>query len=201
MLKLRMPNVESERIQLRPITLEDAPSMFTYASNVDVLKYLWWEPHTQLSQSEEAIRERFLTRPDHGIPEAYAIVLKSNHQMIGTIDVHTVHFGDVGVLGYVIHQDYWGQGLMSEALQLILPVLFHHCGFYRIEINHSADNVGSGKVIEKAGFVSEGRFRSRKIERDGHRSDYLYYGLLKDDEIVLKNYTKETYEKTLRNQI
>lgn len=197
MLNLKMPVVESERLRLRPIRLDDAPAMFAYASDPEVLKYLWWEPHTQLSQSEEAIRDRFLTRPSLGVPEAYAIVWKANDQMIGTIDVHTVHFGDVGVLGYVIHKDYWGKGVMSEALKLIVPVLFHHCGFYRVEINHSADNIASGKVIEHAGFVLEGRFRQRKVERDGHRSDYLYYGLLKDDDIVTTHYTKEHYEKTL----
>lgn len=199
MLKLKMPILESERLILRPIQLEDAEAMFAYASDPEVLKYLWWEPHVSVEQSRESIAERFLTRVDHGIPEAYAIVVKDEMRMIGTIDVHTVHFGDVGVLGYVIHKAYWGQGIVSEALQMILPVLYHHCGFYRIEINHCADNVGSGKVIEKAGFIPEGRFRRRKIERDGHRADYLYYGLCADDAIVLERYTKEHYEKTLRD--
>lgn len=193
-----MPRLESDRILLRPIELSDAKDMFKYASNPEVLKYLWWEPHSSVEESEASIQNNFLSRIERGIPEAYAIVVKATQQMIGTIDVHTVHFGDVGVIGYVIHPDYWGQGIVSEALQMLISVCFNGCGFYRLEINHCADNVGSGKVIEKAGFKAEGRFRQRKIERDGHRADYLYYGLLKDDEIVKDFYTKEHYEKYLR---
>ena len=79
--------------------------------------------------------------------------------------------------------------------------MFYHCGFYRLEINHCADNVGSARVIEKAGFIQEGRFRRRKKERDGHRADYIYYGLCKDDEIVKERYGEEKYEKTIRKQI
>jgi len=201
MLKTQMPRLKSDRIILRPIQVEDAKDMFKYASNPEVLKYLWWEPHTSVEQSQQSIRDNFLTRLDKGIPEAYAIVFKENQQMIGTIDVHTVHFGDVGVIGYVLHQDYWGKGIVSEALQMLVSVCFNYCGFYRLEINHCADNVGSAKVIEKAGFKTEGRFRQRKIERDGHRADYLYYGLLVSDEIVKNFYTKEQYEKYLRSKV
>lgn len=197
MLNLKMPILESERLILRPIRLEDAEDMYAYASDDDVLKYLWWEKHTSVDQSRESIRERFLKRPETGIPEAYAIVVKADGHMIGTIDVHTVRFNDVGVIGYVIHKNYWGQGIVSEALQMIIPVCFHHCGFYRIEINHCADNVGSQKAIERAGFIYEGCFRKRKVERDGHRGDYLNYGLNADDAIVLERYGREAYEKVI----
>lgn len=198
MLNLIVPILESERILLRPIQSEDAEDMFQYASDPEVLKYLWWEAHDSVDMTRQSIQDHFLTRVARGIPEAYAIVWKETHTMIGTIDVHTVHFGDVGVIGYVINKQYWGKGIVSEALQMMIPMLFHHCGFYRLEINHCADNIASGKIIEKAGFITEGRFRRRKIERDGHRADYLYYGLCIDDDIVKTRYTKETYEKNIR---
>lgn len=191
MLNLEMPVVITDRLILRPIELKDASDMFEYASNIEVLKYLWWEPHQSVEQSYRSIQEHFLNRKEKGIPEAYAIVWKENNKMIGTIDVHTVHFGDVGVIGYVIHQDYWGKGIVSEALQELISVAFNHCGFYRLEINHCADNVASGKVIERAGFIVEGRFRKRKIERDGHRADYLYYGMCRDDQGIKERYIKE----------
>lgn len=190
MLNLKMPRMMTERLLLRPIELKDASDMFEYASNPEVLKYLWWEAHTSVEQSRHSIEEHFLTRPSRGIPEAYAIIWKANQKMIGTIDIHTVHFNDVGVIGYVIHQAYWNKGIISEVLPLLISVAFNHCGFYRLEINHCADNVASGKIIEKAGFMFEGQFRKRKIERDGHRADYLYYGLCRDDEKVIERYIK-----------
>jgi ribosomal-protein-alanine N-acetyltransferase len=201
MLKLKMPIVETERLILRPVQLEDATDMYEYCSDDDVIKYLWFEKHDSVEYSQYIIEKLFLNRKDVGIPEAYAIVVKENNKMIGTIDVNQVHFNDVGVIGYVINKDYWGKGIVTEALETLILVLFNYCGFYRLEINHSADNKGSGRVIEKAGFIQEGRFRRRKKERDGHRSDYIYYGLCKDDEIVKERYGEEIYEKTIGKQI
>lgn len=196
-----MPTVEIERLILRPIQLDDDKDMYEYCSDDDVIKYLWFEKHDSIEFSRYVIEKLFLNRVDVGIPEAYAIVIKESNKMIGTIDVNQVHFNEVGVIGYVIHKDYWGKGIVSEALETLIPILFYHCGFYRLEINHCADNVGSARVIEKAGFIQEGRFRRRKKERDGHRADYIYYGLCKDDEIVKERYGEEKYEKTIRKQI
>lgn len=201
MIKLKMPIVETERLILRPVQLDDAKDMYEYCSDDDVIKYLWFEKHDSVEYSEYIIEKLFLNRKDVGIPEAYAIVVKENNKMIGTIDVNQVHFNDVGVIGYVIHKDYWGKGIVTEALETLILVLFNYCGFYRLEINHCVDNVGSGRVIEKAGFIQEGRFRRRKKERDGHRADYIYYGLCKDDEIVKEKYGEEIYEKTIGKQI
>jgi len=196
-----MPTVETERLILRPIQLDDDKDMYEYCSDDDVIKYLWFEKHDSVEFSRYVIDKLFLNRVNVGIPEAYAIVVKESNKMIGTIDVNQVHFNEVGVIGYVIHKDYWGKGIVSEALETLIPILFYHCGFYRLEINHCADNVGSARVIEKAGFIQEGRFRKRKKERDGHRADYIYYGLCKDDEIVKERYGEEKYEKTIRKQI
>ncbi len=168
-----MPTVETERLILRPIQLDDDKDMYEYCSDDDVIKYLWFEKHDSVEFSRYVIEKLFLNRVDVGIPEAYAIVVKETNKMIGTIDVNQVHFNEVGVIGYVIHKDYWGKGIVSEALETLIPILFYHCGFYRLEINHCADNVGSARVIEKAGFIQEGRFRRRKRERDGHRADYI----------------------------
>jgi hypothetical protein len=52
--------------------------------------------------------------------------------------------------------------------------------------------------LKKAGFIEEGRFRKRRTERDGHRGDYIFYGLCSDDDIVKERYTKGSYEKYLR---
>lgn len=196
-----MPTVETKRLILRPIQLDDDKDMFEYCSDEDVIKYLWFEKHDSIEFSRYIIEKLFLNRVDVGIPEAYAIVIKESNKMIGTIDVNQVYFNEVGVIGYVIHKDYWGKGIVSEALETLIPILFYHCGFYRLEINHCADNVGSARVIEKAGFIQEGRFRKRKKERDGHRADYIYYGLCKDDEIVKERYGEEKYEETIGKQI
>lgn len=201
MLKLRMPTVETERLILRPIQLYDDSDMYEYCSNEEVVKYLWFEKHDSVEFSHYIIEKLFLNRISVGLPEAYAIVLKKSHKMIGMIDVNQVYFNDVGVIGYVLNQDYWGNGYVPEALETLILVLFYYCGFYRLEINHCIDNLRSQRVIEKAGFIQEGQFRKRKKERDGHRADYIYYGLCKDDDIVKERYGEELYEERIGKQI
>ena len=202
MLNLRMPTIEKERFTLRPIGVQDANDMYEYASDAENLKWVWFPRHADPASSKKAIEDFFLTRVERGIPEAYCVVAKPEMKMIGTVDVHTVRFGDVGEIGYILNKRYWNQGIASEAVQLVISVMFHHCGFARVEIQHNAENIASGRVIEKAGFILEGTYRKRKYEPElGHRSDYHFYGLNQDDNIVLERYSKEHYENIIRPQI
>lgn len=202
MLNLRLPTIETDRFILRPIGVQDASDMFEYAGDAENLQFVWFPKHTDVASSKQAITERFLPRPEMGIPEAYCVVIKPEMKMIGTVDVHTVRFGDVGEIGYILNKRYWNQGIASEAVQLLISVMFHHCGFARVEIQHNAENIASGKVIQKAGFIQEGTYRKRKYEPElGHRSDYHFYGLNLDDQIVLERYSKEHYENTIRPKI
>ncbi|MGB7595286.1 MAG: GNAT family N-acetyltransferase [Erysipelotrichaceae bacterium] len=181
MLKLNVPIIETKRLILRPIQIEDANDLFAYASDEEVVRLLSWPKHENVQRSETSIREHFLTRPERGIPEAYAIIHKADDKMIGTLDVHTVRFGDVGEIGYVLNRNYHNQGLMSEALVAALPVWFHICGFRRLEIMHNEINIGSRRVIEKAGFIKEGTYRKLRSEKDGFYYDFPFYAMLKED--------------------
>jgi ribosomal-protein-alanine N-acetyltransferase len=166
---------------LRPIKIEDTQDLFAYASDEEVVRLLSWPKHENAQVSESSIRERFLTRPERGIPEAYAIIHKADEKMIGTVDVHTVRFDDIGEIGYVLNRHYHNQGLMSEALIAALPIWFNYCGFRRLEIMHNEINIGSRRVIEKVGFIQEGTYRKLRSEKDGNYYDFPFYALLKDD--------------------
>ena len=80
---------------------------------------------------------------------------------------------------------------MSEALQSALPVWFDEVGFYRLEVMHDVRNLASRRVIEKAGFISEGTFRRLMWDKDGSRASYTMYSLNKEDDAVLQNRKKE----------
>ncbi|MEI7668156.1 MAG: GNAT family N-acetyltransferase [Erysipelotrichaceae bacterium] len=193
MLNLLLPTIETERLIIRPIRIEDAVDMYAYASDAENTRFVWFDLHKSLEDSQKVIQELFLSRVSRGIPEAYVLELKSNHQMIGTCDVHTVRFNDVGELGYIINKQYWNQGYTTEAILAIIPVLFHHCGFRRLEIQHDILNIASQRIVEKAGFIYEGTYRQRKIEKDGSIASFHFYGLLNDDPIVYERYWWNDY--------
>lgn len=180
MNKLRIPTLETNRLILRAVTMDDASDMFAYTSNPEVTRYLSFPTHTSVEDAQWAIANIFMKRPDNGSPEAFAIVDKMTHQMIGTCDFWRVDGDNTYEMGYVLNQAYWGQGIMTEACRAVLKFAFEDFGVRRMEIRHNAENIGSRNIIKKQGFTYEG-VRRRLIKIDDHYSDIVYYAMLDEE--------------------
>ena len=89
---------------------------------------------------------------------------------------HGSHAGVV-VLGYWLGRDYWGRGIATEAVKILVEQARAQ-GAPRIEASVYEPNVGSSRVLEKCNFTLEGRLRGSYIERDGTPHDALLYALL-----------------------
>lgn len=74
--------LESNRLILRPFSINDIEDVFLYANDDDVIEYLTWESHVDLSQTEKVVKEFYMNNP--GI---FAIEIKSNKKCIGCIDL------------------------------------------------------------------------------------------------------------------
>ena len=114
------------------------------------------------------------------IPAGYGICPKGSNRVIGSIDFNHRHADDVFEMGYLLHPDYWGQGIMPEAARAILEVGFNLVGLHKIEIECYSYNKASQRIAEKLGFTLESRIRDRK-DAQGKRCDLLRYGLLKSE--------------------
>lgn len=180
-MKLFLPVVYTDHLMLRPIQLSDAIDMFEYASNPEVLKFVTFPRHTSVQHTMQVIEQLFLTRPDKGVPQAYAIVLKSIGKMIGTVDIHTVKRYETVEIGYILNPMYWGKGYMTEAVKKMLEVTFDYIGVRRIEVQHDVENYASQRVIEKCGFVREGHLRKAIPSYRGDYADTYLYSLLFSD--------------------
>ncbi len=182
MLKLELPEVETQRMIIRSIRLSDAQDLYEIASDPRVNKYLLYPMHKSLDETKEIIRKVFLTRVEQGVPSAYVLVDKKKNKMIGTCDFVSIHYHDVAEIGYSLNYDYWNNGLMSEAIKKVIEIGFDHVGIRIIQIKHSINNHASQRVIEKAGFQYEGT--QRKLLYDKTINDYAdckIYSLLKEE--------------------
>lgn len=117
---------------------------------------------------------------EQNIPAGYGICLKGSNKVIGSVDFNHRHADDVFEMGYLLHPDYWGQGIMSEAAHALLEVGFNLVGLHKIEIECYSYNKASQRVAEKLGFTLESKIRDRK-DAQGKRCDLLRYGLLKSE--------------------
>jgi [ribosomal protein S5]-alanine N-acetyltransferase len=145
--------IETKRLLLRPLELNDAEDMFEYASKPENIGYVGFKPHESLDETKATITNQFLSKPEKRMPETWAIVLKENQKMIGTIDFHTLNKRNFeGEVGYILNMDYWNQGLTSEALKAVLDFGFKTFQLNSITAKCHPLNYASSKVMIKAGM-------------------------------------------------
>ena len=109
-MRLDMPCLETEQLLLRPVEESDACDMFAYYSDPRVMRYLTLQPHTDIEETLNSIHGYFLTWEKRGVPTPWVMVHKQADKVIGNLDIHTLD-EDIGQIGYLLHADYWNQGL------------------------------------------------------------------------------------------
>ena len=105
--------LNTQRLILRPITLDDAPAFFAYSKNPNVGPNAGWKPHETLEETIEIIKTVFLSQK-----HVFGIVLNHAPTLIGSIgliDDPKRQNKHAQMLGYAIGEPYWGQGYMTEA--------------------------------------------------------------------------------------
>lgn len=172
--------IETERLILRKIRLEDANDMYNnWASDEEVCRYLSWKPHPNIEITNRIITKWVLDSYDI---KNYHWAIEYKKQVIGTISV--VDYSEVNEsceIGYCIGKDYWGKGIMTEALIAVINFLFLEVGYNRIMLKHDINNIASGKVMQKAGMKYEGTLRQATKKMDERFVDICMYSILHEE--------------------
>ena len=148
--------METERIRLRAWQEADAPVLYRYASDPEVGRRAGWPPHRSVAESLEVIRTVF----HH--PTCWAIVWKKTGEPVGAIgygpscDCALPAREGEPTVGYWIGRPYWGQGICTEALGLLIGYVRRHTALSSLVSGHFVDNPASGRMMEKCGFVPTG---------------------------------------------
>lgn len=142
------------RITLRAPTLDDAEPIFErIASDPEVSRYMSWRPHADVGETRRVITEVF-----NLAGETSWLVQLHGDGVIGMCGwrrprPHIVDFG------YCLGRRWWGQGLMTEAVGLLLDKARRDPTVYRFSAYCHVDNDASVKVLRRAGLELEGRLR------------------------------------------
>jgi ribosomal-protein-alanine N-acetyltransferase len=165
-----IPTIDLGDILLRQIKASDYLDLYEYGKKDKVTKTLFWDSYQKEEDALNSIKYVFLSRPSKGIPSAHAIIDKKRKKMIGTCDIFRVDWDTLtGEIGYVLHDDYWGKGIMTKVCKAVIDYGFEYVGLNKIEIAHEINNIGSKRVIEKCGF----NFVTTKLHKE--RKQYISY--------------------------
>lgn len=167
--------IETERCILRPFTLEDAPDMYSgWASDPEVVKYLTWPAHNDVSITE-GILSSWIAEYMKADFYNWAVVLKDTGRAVGNISVVRINEATEALsIGYCLSRKLWGKGLMTECLSAVIGYLFENTSANRIDSTHDVDNIGSGRVMQKAGMTREGLLRAWAWDNQGLRDSVMY---------------------------
>ena len=138
---------------LRTWRADDAGALYKYASDGRVSELALWPRHDSIGMSRKVIEEIFIP-----CPHTFAIVLKAVDELVGCIGLvpqgeeHYVHEDKEREVGYWIGYPYWGQGLVSEALEAIIEYCRNTMRLKSLLIANDKRNVASQRVAEKCGF-------------------------------------------------
>ena len=166
------PTLHTARLTLRPRVADDAEALFPTMADAQAMRWWSYPPFTQV----EDLRAHFAeAHPDW---RAWAVTLRDDDWAIGFVAAGQRRPG-VSEIGYLFDRATWGQGVAREALGALLDQLFAE-GQRRVFADIDPDNAPSIGLVERLGFVLEGRLRAEWETHIGVR-DTLIYGLLRDE--------------------
>jgi RimJ/RimL family protein N-acetyltransferase len=172
--------LETTRLILTPITHDDWPFYYALHNAPGVMRYVA-DPH-----SAEELHTRFSARLQDWSKESdqwlcLAVQERASGSKIG-ISVFKPLWQPCqqAELGYLFLPEWHGRGYALEAARAVIEFAFTICGFHKIIATVTAGNDPSVKLLEKAGFVQEGRLRDN-FKLGGEWYDDLKFGLLAED--------------------
>ena len=149
--------LETNRLYLRAFQENDLEDFYSYASVPGVGERAGWNHHTSREVTKEILNSFIKNK------KTFAIVYKETNKVIGSLGIefydeewvkdYDFSKGQGREIGYVLSKEYWGNGLMPEAVKAVLSYLFEEVELDFVLCSHSIDNLPSKRVQEKCGFT------------------------------------------------
>lgn len=181
----------TERLVLRAFQETDFDAVHAYASEAENIHFMIWGPNSK--EDTETFLKDCLKKAELNPRRAYdyAITLKQPGEdvdkpgkVIGGCGIYLSKRRKIGELGWILHRDYWKQGIAAEVGLALLHYGFTSLGLHRLYAICNADNYGSYRVMEKLGMRREAHLIQARYGRVGTKQmwyDTFEYAILKEE--------------------
>jgi RimJ/RimL family protein N-acetyltransferase len=175
------PTLKTERLILRPLTLEDAPVVQQLAGRREIADTTISIPHPYSEQQARDWISGHIEACAQNKGVVFGVELTRTNQLIGTIGLREIDQEHLQAeMGFWIGTDWWGQGHATEAAKSVIRYGFKELGLNRIYTHHMVRNPASGRVLEKLGMKREGLLRQR-VRKWGKFEDVVILAILRND--------------------
>ena len=160
--------IATERLILRPLSLEHAAALYEIHADAEAMRFWHAPPHKHADETRAMIYE-LISGPER----VWVLCHRGGRDGIGLV----YYLGNVGRpgMGYLLHPQYWGKGLMSEAVRGALEYGFSSLCLDQVELWIDARNLASQRVAERAGFARRAAFR-HKYPHEALSHETLVFG-------------------------
>lgn len=180
-------DIKTKRLMVRPVSMDDKESLYTYRSDAETNQYLSMVP-SSIDDIENFINK---TSKIMNVPDTwYQLVLleQASNQVIGDVGIHFLGPENNQVeIGYTLDKRYRGHGYMTEALSEIIDYLVHSLNKHRIIASIDPINLDSMRLVERLGFRKEAHFKESLFFHGKWVDDVIYAILAKEwkEEIII----------------
>lgn len=143
------PILETERLILRPITIEDKPAIYKWAGDTEVSRYMIYPNYKSEDDADGWVNNLYLKEKEFD----YGIVWKETNELIGSGGIIYNAEKDVWVIGYNIRRDMWGRGIVVEACKRIISHARENYDVRVIRGDFAEENYKSRRIMEKLGMT------------------------------------------------
>lgn len=173
-------SIDSARLRLRPVVADDLPDLLQVNGDDRVTRFLPYATWRSLDDGR-AWLGRIETLVAGGTARQLVVERSEDRRVIGAVLLFKLDEPSARLeIGYVLGQAHWHQGFAREAVQAACGHAFERLGIRRIEAEVNPDNAASCGLLQRLGFVCEGRMRQRWVGRHGVYDTHLY-GCLRDE--------------------
>ena len=146
---MTVPTLETERLILRPLTMDDLDAVYKWASDPRVNKYMIYP----LYKSKDDGVEWLNTLYEDDDKKDFGFVLKETGELIGSGGIYYHPERGLWSIGYNLAYDYWNRGFTTEAMEKIIEWGRQELGVKEVAATFAVENVGSRRVMEKLGMT------------------------------------------------
>lgn len=167
--------LETERTLLRSFRIDDLDDLYEYASCPEMDELAGWKHHTSINESIHVLRMYLKDE------NALAIIDRENSRVIGHIVIYRdsrTDREDTKEIGFALHPDYWGRGIMTEVVTAVRDALAEQ-GILHIYACCIKRNEAAGHLLKKCGFTvqREGILTSEKLKKKFESREYAYHAV------------------------